>query len=84
MNLQKYVLLFIFLFLQNDEFDYHGGLSVHNMRSVIKHIDCSTQRHLSKCAARCATGVGGQPSLDSVQGGTQQSLYRKGDQTQGP
>lgn len=81
MNLQKYV---IFSFFQKDEFDYHGGLSVHHLRSVIKHIDCSTQRHLSECSARCATGVRGQSSLDCVQGGTQQSFYQKGDQAQGP
>lgn len=73
-----------FSFFQNDEFDYHGGLSVHNMRSIIKHIDCSTKRHLSKCTAGCATRVRGQSSLDSVQGGTQQSIYWKGDQARGP
>lgn len=80
MNLQKYG---FFSFFQNNEFDYHGGLPVYNMRSSIEYIDCSTQRHLSKCAARCATGVRGQSSLDSVQGGTQQSVHWKGEHAQG-
>lgn len=71
--------VFVFFFFQNDECDNNGGISVYNLHCSFKHTNCSSKRYLSRCSARCTTGIWGHASLNRDKDGTKQSMFLQGD-----